>query len=108
MTTETKIFELLDWVKSHGMAPAQVQAGDRYLCSVTRRIMLGSKLNNYQKRTAYWLPTRDGLKKLGVILEEGKIGQLTTMKMGPFFGAGCGESEAVLSALNQVKEKLAA
>lgn len=108
MTAEAKIIELLGWMQRHGMSPKAIEEGDRYLCPVTNKIVRGRSLNAYQRRKAFWIPTQKGLERVGLKVEKGRAGPLTTISLGPFFGAGCGEEEAALSMIQQIRVKLAA
>jgi hypothetical protein len=102
---EYRIIELLHWAKNQGIFPRRVRKADTYLCPISRRLVQGQALR--QPQDALWVPNEKGLKELGLKVQKGKIGPLTTMSSGDFMGAGPGEGEAALSLIQEMRSRLA-
>jgi len=54
-----------------------------------------------------WIPNVEGLRALGFNLREQELENLRLLEVNGFFGAGVGEEEAALSALNQIRKQWA-
>lgn len=105
-TPEAQVIDLLAWAKAHGIEPKEPSPNDIYLEFFSQRLIRHRDLQPHQKRTAYWIPNRAGLRRLGLDTRMAKIQGLTVVKAAHLTGAGEGEVEASLSLINQIRRNM--
>lgn len=103
MSVESRIIDLLYWMMATGFRPVKFCRKDRFLNPITKRIRLLNQLNESQVNYNLWIPTVDGLKHVlpGLTIEE--VDGLKLVTYNGRIGAGTGESEAILSLLNDMR-----
>lgn len=105
-TTEDKMIDLLYWVKDIGVVPESPKRKDQYLNPFTRKIV---RLEGPQKKHAsrmLWIPNKDGVKYYLPALKVEDEQGFKVATLGRWIGLGIGESEAILSLLNSVRQAL--
>jgi hypothetical protein len=104
MTAQHKVIELLEWAKSHGLEPSRPSGSDLMLCPIRHQLIRARNLSMHIRQHAYWIPTRKGLKELGLPTKKEKIAGLVVLRSRHLTGAGPGEHEAALSLLNNLRQ----
>jgi len=112
VNAQARVLDLLEWVKSSGLWPERFSASDRFVVPVANHITNYANLLPHQRRIALWLPSSKSLAK---ILEDRGMNNLEVSKLeGLFFahvetgkgdmsGVGLGQTEALLSLLNHLR-----
>lgn len=104
MSIESRVIDLLHWIKERGIQPERANPKDLYFCPFTRRVRQYRRMQPHQRRTALWIPNAKGLERLGVQLKVETLDHSLTRVSTPYLeGAGAGEEEACLSFLSQVR-----
>jgi hypothetical protein len=108
MSVEQKFIELLSYMRDRGIVPDRFNAMDRFLNPFTRRIARGYQLKPHQRAHVLWIPTEKGIKPHfpDIKLESCRGTIIATTKSG-FLGAGVGESEAILSLVQDHRRQAA-
>lgn len=108
MSPEFLILELLYWMRKHNLVPKKFHRDDRFLNPFTKKISCHDQMTDHQRAYSLWIPTRRGLRDLVPSLEMESVGAMVIAKDGLMIGAGPGESEALLSLMNDRRKALAA
>lgn len=101
MTIESKVIDLLIWIKEGGVFPARPSRNDRFINIVTNKIQINPTPTN--DNHLLWIPNIRGLKKLGYqckVIDSGEVKEVSLMGIE---GAGVGTEEAILSAFNRIR-----
>jgi len=102
MSVEQKIVDLLYYIREAFPAP-RTHRHDRYLNPFTRRIQVRSRMQKHQLAHALWIPTVRGLKRALPGLRMEMCRGTVIVSVPGYLGAGCGESEALLSLVNDIR-----
>lgn len=104
MNIENRILELLYWVQGEGLTPINFNGNDRFLNPITKRIATKTCLKSHQLSNNLWIPTVKGLKRFYPDIQLEKVGGMCLVTANGKLGAGLGESEAMLSLLNDIRQ----
>lgn len=98
-----KVIDLLRWMKEKGLAPIKPARHDRFLNPFTRRISHRKNLAAHQLEVSLWIPDLRGMRQLIPAIEMEKVRGTILASAHGFCGAGPGESEALLSLVNDFR-----
>jgi hypothetical protein len=107
MNIEREFLNLLYWIREIGLTPKKVSRHDRFLNPFTNKVAPNHRLSENQRRHSLWVPTLDGIRRILPRLKHEICGHMhiITDERG-YVGAGPGETEALLSLLNNVRTAL--
>lgn len=106
MNIEQKFLDLLYWIRDLGLTPEHPRRTDRFLNPYTKRITTYDPKKRHQLRHLLWLPNEAGVRAHLPSVKVEPAAGLTTARVGRWVGAGAGESEALLSLLNLLRQEL--
>jgi len=103
MSIEAQIIDLLYWTRN--LLRPEGKPYDRYLNPFTNKLARKDQMRQHQVDRSLWIPTLEGVAPKMPGIQRGEVEGFTVFTYEDHFGAGVGESEALLSLLQDVRTR---
>lgn len=103
-TVKRKVIDLLQWVKDVGFEPTHHNILDRHVNPFTNRLGYYGSLPQSRYKYMLWVPSSRGLRGVLPNLKLETINGMVVATAGPYMGAGVGESEALISLMQDLRQ----